>query len=240
MFSRRAWHEQPTKRERALKGLYRALVGIGLPLLLLIVLVNLLTAKPGEQPPPPELAAADVEGDVPLDGVWRLEEGWVGYRILEDLPRLRGKHEVVGRTEAVDGVLEIDGTSVVRAELHADLGRLRSDSERRDRVLYNRYLETGEYPDASFTLPEPLSLMGLPAPGEPTNLTIPGEVTLHGETRTEDVSLEILWTGARLHVVGRVHVVLADYGIRPPRIFGFRLVDYEGDIELHLEFLPAD
>jgi polyisoprenoid-binding protein YceI len=242
MLKKRAWHEQEPRGARALKGVLKALVGIGLPLAVVLAVITANTSKPAEQPPPPRLASAvgvSVDEGATLDGAWVLDDGWVGYRILEDLPRLRGKHEAVGRTHVVSGGLQIEGSTLHAGVVEADLDELTSDQEWRDRVLVHRYLETGEHPTASFRLTEPLTLIALPAAGEVVGLTVPGELTLHGVTRPVQAALDVLWTGGRLRMVGGLHVVLADHEIRPPRISGFRLVDPEGDIELDLTFVPA-
>lgn len=241
IFKKRAWHEQQPRGERALRGIGKAVLGIGVPLALLIALITALTAKPGEQPPPPELATADsIEEGASLTGAWTLSEGWVGYRILEDLPRLRGKHEAVGRTDTVEATVEIEGSKVADGRVLADLTQLTSDQASRDKVLEHRYLETGAYPEASFVFSGPFQLPSVPETGEVAHLTVTGELTLHGVTREEDVDLEVLWTGSELQVVGGLQVFLADYDIRPPRISGFRLVDDEADIEFDLTFTRQD
>lgn len=242
LFRKRAWHEQDRRGVRALKGLLKAVVGIGVPFALLVFFITANTAKPPEQPPPPALSGEQEAGAVTttLDGTWVVTgDSWVGYRILEDLPRLQGKHEAVGRTPAVDGTIVIDGTEVREASVDADLRELESDREWRERVLRGRYLHTDDHPRATFTLREPLRLLAVPEPGDLVQLTLPGELTLHGVTREVDVPVQARWDGDRLRVVGRFGIELADYDISPPRIYGFRLVDDHGDIEIDLSLERA-
>ncbi len=239
---RRSWHDpEPSGWRRALRGLLTAAVGIGIPLALFFVMGPAITPRPGPQPPPPELGRAAVEDPAgELDGSWTLdpEASWVGYRIQEELPRLRDLFDAVGRTDEVAGALEVSGAKVTAGWVEADLFQLESDSERRDRAIQVRYLESEQYPDARFELSERVGLLDTPEPGVPVEVPVVGELTLRETTRTVRPRLRARWDGERIRVVGALDVTLADYDIRAPRLPGFRNVEDEGVIEINLTFRP--
>lgn len=90
-----------------------------------------------------------------------------------------GAATAVGRTPAVTGSIELSGTTLSAAAFEADLTQLASDESRRDRAI-QRALETGTYPNATFTLAEPVDLGTLPAEGETVEVSAVGDLTVHG------------------------------------------------------------
>lgn len=191
-------------------------------------------------------AAPAADGaELELAGTWRVQaaapgdpqegEGtFAGYRIDEELAGV-GANTVTGRTDAVDGVVEIEDGRVVRAEVSVDVTSLRSDQDLRDRALATRGLEYEQFPSASFELTSPVRLdPDLLASGESTPAEAVGALTLHGRTNVVTIPLEAQLVGERLVVVGSTRVRLEDYGIEAPT--GFRVLDIAetGVVELQL------
>jgi len=169
-----------------------------------------------------------------------LENGtFVGYRVEEELAGV-GATTAVGRTAAVEGSLTIgsDGT-VPDATVEADVSQLESDQSFRDRAISNQGLETGRFPDAGFTLDEPLQLPEAALSGETVALPATGTLTLHGVDRQVTVDLEARLAGERIVVGGAIPVTMSDYDITPPSAQRVLSIADEGVAELQLFFERA-
>lgn len=179
---------------------------------------------------------AGTSGAVP-SGRWTVAAGSsLSYRVTEPLDVT-----VVGRTEAVQGDLdiEVDGPelSLTGGTVRADLRELRSDATARDTALRGRILETEEFPEAVFTLQGPVDLGPL-EPGEPTRVEVPGELTVRERTASESADLTARWDGAELRIVGSVDISLADYAVEVSRVAGVSTIDDDARIEVDLVIEP--
>lgn len=238
--------------------------GLRLTLLLGVAVVVVVIAGIGwyyfirdDAPPPLELSETTTteEGATPSasggsaspDGTWVVETGHagaddssvVGYRVNEKLASLPARSDAVGRTTAVEGTLAVDGTEITAVDITADLTELTSDSGRRDSTLRSRGLQTNDFPEATFTLTQPIELGGVPTTDEDITATATGDLTLHGVTQSVDVALDARWTGDRIEVVGNLPIAMAEYDIDPPNVAGFVDVDDNGEMEFQLFFVRA-
>lgn len=197
------------------------------------------TTLAGDEPPggaTTTTAAADVDGE------WTVQTGaevFVGYRIQELFAGETVKKTTAGRTPVIEGSMTVADGTVTAATFTADLTQLASDEERRDDRLRERGLQTDQFPDATFTLTEPIELGALPAVGDERSATAQGELLLHGVTRAVTVELTTRWNGDTIDVAGGAPIVLADYGIEPPDVAGILEVDDNGTFELQLTFVRA-
>ena len=204
----------------------------------------------GDTPPPVALSSpspssggsstgATASGDPA--GAWTLdpEASFVGYRVREQLASLPAPSDAVGRTTAVTGTLAIDGLEISAVDVTADLTQLRSDESRRDDRIRTSGLETDAFPEATFSLTEPIVFETEPADGETVEATATGDLTLHGVTRSVEIPIQARRTGDTIEVVGSLDIAFADYDITAPSFGGFVTVEDHGTIELQLSFVPA-
>lgn len=203
-----------------------------------------------DAPPPPSLAAASAAAaedstvtaaDQGIAGSWAVatsEETFAGYRVDEVLGGLN--RTAVGRTPAVTGTLVVSGTTVTEASFAADLTQLESDESRRDDRIRTLGLETDSFPEATFTLAEPVELAAAPSVGEPFAVTVVGDLTLHGVTQrvSLDLDAQLLDDGSAA-VAGTLPIVFADYGIEKPDVAGFVTTEDNGTLELQLTLTRA-
>ena len=96
-------------------------------------------------------------------------------------------------------------------------------------------METDAFPDATFTLTEPITFEAQPVDGETISAGATGELTLHGVTNTVCVPVEATLTHNAIQVRGSVGVAFADYDIQAPN-FGFVTTEDHGTIEFQLNF----
>lgn len=202
---------------------------------------------------------ADAEAAVgsATDGVWTVDPtigifgpeclevvcsaGFVGFRINEELAGV-GAKTVVGRTPAVDGILEIEGSRIVSAEIVADMTELLTDNPSRTAALRtaNGGLETERFPEASFVLAEPIELGETPVEGAAVRVDAVGDLTVHGTTQRVTIPLTAELQAGLIVVFGTLEdMVLADYGIPKPRAAVVLSVEEVAAMELQLFFSRA-
>ncbi len=178
-----------------------------------------------------------------LDGTWAIDTNvgggvvddgsYVGYRMQEELATI-GAKTAVGRTTALTGSLEFRGTSLVAASIVVDMTQLMSDDSRRDSQMERQALETTAFPEASFTLSEPVDLGTVPTPGAAFALEATGDLTLHGVSNRVTVPIDGQLVGDTVVVVGSLEILLADYDIDKPSAGIVLSVDDRGEMEFQL------
>ena len=187
------------------------------------------SAAPSSVPPSSPTSSSVVDAPSPpgpIDGVWIVNttigdfedfsSSYAGYRVGEELANI-GTTEAVGRTPMVSGSLEIDGSTVLAAEIEVDLPSIVSDRPRRD-GLVRQSLKADRFPTAKFVLKGPLEIGELPPEGEEVNLTASGDFSVHGVTRPVSVSLAAARQGDLIVVGGSFEIRFEDYEIVPPRV----------------------
>jgi len=178
-----------------------------------------------------------------LDGTWTidttvgdgvLDDGsYVGYRVQEELATI-GAKTAVGRTPALSGSFEFNGTSLSSATIEADLGQLTSDDSRRDGAIRRQALETDTFREASFVLTAPVDLGTAPGAGESFTVDATGDLTIHGVTRSVTVPIDGQLIGDTAVVVGRIEILFADYDIEKPTAGIVLSVNDLGEMEFQL------
>lgn len=161
---------------------------------------------------------------------------FVGFRIDEELAGI-GAKTVVGRSPGVTGSLVIEGTTIVSTELVVDMTQLITDDANRTNAIRTQAIETAAFPEARFTLTEPIELGGLPAEGEQIDVDATGELTIHGVTRTETIPLTAERAGDVIVVFGQLGpILLADYDIDEPTAAVVLSVEDNAIMELQVFF----
>ena len=92
-----------------------------------------------------------------------------------------------------------------------------SDKDRREieRTTRDEVLETGKFPEITYDCPASrISAIG------PMQLTLTGDLTLHGVTRPQTVSARVYQSGGTLRAQGEATVRQSDYGIRLVSVAG--------------------
>jgi polyisoprenoid-binding protein YceI len=163
---------------------------------------------------------------------------FVGYRVRETLANI-GATEAVGRTPDVTGTITVEGTTIAAAEFTADLSTLESDDNRRDGQLRQQALETSQLPTATFTLTAPVELGSEPADGATVDVTATGDLTLHGVTKSVEVTLQARVSGGVVTIAGSLPIVFADFGIQKPESMMVLSVEDNGVMELQLQLTRA-
>jgi len=191
---------------------------------------------------PAALTAAPAAGVEPVsgtvDGRWTVAAGSrAGYRVEEVLA---GQDTTaVGRTEAVTGGLTVDGGTVTAGSFTVDLTKVTSDQDRRDAQFQTRIMDTATYPEATFTLTEPLELGPLAQAAGTQQVEAPGTLELHGAQKATTADLTVTRSGSTVQVSGQVPVVFADHGIDNPSFGSFVKTGDSGTVEVLLTLEKA-
>lgn len=171
----------------------------------------------GCDPAPCEASTVDS-----IDGSWTVvaDESDTSLVITETIGGV-ADHQVEGNT-AVDGTVTIADSSVTEATFTADMTTLEFtdappgfDVANRARAMENTGLDTGEFPEATFTLTAPIELGDDVGSGEETTAEAAGDLTLHGVTKPITFEVTVVADGERFKVTPTefIPIVLEDYGM---------------------------
>ena len=134
----------------------------------------------------------------------------------------------VGAATGVSGEIVLDLAQPERGAVRnvvIDLRRLTSDSERRDRALRERFLESRRHPYARL---DSASLSGIPRPippGRPFPFQLVGDLTVHGVARRTQWRGQATLSGDTLRGQATTRVAMTDFDIEVPRFLWLRVAD---------------
>jgi polyisoprenoid-binding protein YceI len=192
---------------------------------------------------------AETASTVGVEGTWTVdtETGefdyesatgtFAGFRIQEELASI-GSATAVGRTGDVAGTITIEGDTLVAAEFTVDMSTITTNESRRDDRVQSA-LETGQFPTATFTLTEPVSLGAAATTGEPVSVSAPGDLTIHGVTNQVTFALDAQLVGDTIVVVGSTDTLFSDYNVQVPDSQVVLSVEDHGVVEMQLLLVRA-
>jgi polyisoprenoid-binding protein YceI len=171
-----------------------------------------------------------------LPGTWSIATGSeVGYRVREKLASLSADSDAVGRTSGITGTATVTANgstmSVTAAAFTVDMTSLASDRQMRDNRLRRDGIETDSFPTSTFTLTQAVALPAEAIAGAQVSVTLHGDLTLHGVTKTVDVPAQAQLNGSVIQVAGSLAFPFSDYNINAPNIGGFVSVEDHGTLE---------
>lgn len=195
---------------------------------------------PSTEPGTATASIASVDGAVA--GTWTVTDGSLaGYRVRERLASLSAESDAVGRTSDVSGSITIESdaqsTTLTGGTLTVDTTTIASDESRRDNRLRSEGLQTDSFPTASFAITQPVEIPAAALAGTATDLTLVGDLTLHGVTKTVSIPAQARLADGTIQVAGSVSFALADFDIVAPNIGGFIIsIADEGALEFQVNF----
>ncbi|MFF1878011.1 YceI family protein [Leifsonia sp. NPDC058230] len=167
-----------------------------------------------------------------LSGTWKVgADSFAGYRLKEVLNGV--DVTVTGRTSKVSGDLTVDGLTLTQAKVTVEVGSIATDEPARDAYFRSSALQTDKFPQATFTLTQPVTATGTPKPGDVQTLQATGELSLHGVTKPVTVELQVGLNGNAGQLSGSIPITFADFGVDAPDL-GFVTVEKTGSVEFLL------
>lgn len=141
---------------------------------------------------------------------------------------------ITASNRSASGILDIkDRDFVVRIPMRTFVG---FNSSLQQEHFYENYLETEVWPNALFE-GRIIEAADLSAPGS-YSVRAKGRFTLHGIARERIIPCDVVVTPDGLRVTGRFDVLLADHGIRIPRVVQQKLAALV-NVKLDLLFVPS-
>jgi polyisoprenoid-binding protein YceI len=188
-------------------------------------------------------SSAAAEGAVA--GTWSVTTGSeAGYRVREQLANLPAESDAIGRTSDVTGSITVvdaaDGAQLTAGEILIDTTTIASNESRRDNRLRTEGLQTDQFPTATFKLTQPIDVPAAAVAGTATDVTLVGDLTLHGVTRSVEIPTQAVLTNGQIQVAGSLTFPLADFEITAPNVGGFIIsIADEGALEFVVVFAKA-
>ena len=175
--------------------------------------------------------------DDDVAGTWTVTTGSeAGYRVREQLANLPAESDAVGRTNDVTGSITLvaagDGAQLTEGTIEIDTTTIASDEDRRDNRMRSEGLQTDQFPTATFVITSPVDIPAAALAGSATDVTLVGDLTLHGVTKSVEIPAQAQLVDGQIQVAGALTVPLADFDIVAPNVGGFIVsIDDEGALE---------
>ena len=198
------------------------------------------SADPGTSSMP--AAAGPSVATTGVAGTWNATTGSeAGYRVREQLANLPAESDAVGRTSDVTGSITLetagDGARLTAGSLTVNTQTIASDESRRDNRLRSEGLQTDQYPTATFAVTQPVDVPAAALAGTPTDVTLTGDLTLHGVTKSVQIPAQAQLVNGTIQVAGSITFPLSDYQITAPNVGGFILsIADQGTLEFLVTF----
>ena len=179
-----------------------------------------------------------------IPGSWSIAaDSVVGYRVREKLASLSAESDAVGRTSSITGNATIASSggslNVTAADFSVDMTSLASDRQMRDNRLRSDGVQTDSFPTSTFKLTSPVAIPAAALSGAQVDVTLHGDLTLHGVTKTVDIPAKAQVNGSLIQVLGTLTFPFSDYGINAPNIGGFVSVQDQGTLEFQVNLAKA-
>jgi polyisoprenoid-binding protein YceI len=146
----------------------------------------------------------------------------VSYSVYEDLVlENKPNNLAVGTTHTEQGAFSIrTGADPLVASMNVsvDLTTLQTDSAQRDHFVQQNYLQTDQYPTATFVSTCASNLPTNYVDGETAHFQITGNLTLHGKTNKEVFDVQGKLVGTTTTGVATSTIYMTDFGIQPPNL----------------------
>ncbi|HSD82946.1 MAG TPA: YceI family protein, partial [Anaerolineae bacterium] len=147
----------------------------------------------------------------------------------------------VGRTKGIAGEVLVDFANPANSQIGTiviDISQFKSDEGRRDNFIRNNFLQSAQYPQATF---KPTKIEGLPAsvkPGDSLTLKVTGELTVKETTKAVTFDVTLKADQDKVTGTATTEVLLSDFGVGPIQL---AMLQTEDKAKLAFEFvaLPA-
>jgi polyisoprenoid-binding protein YceI len=142
------------------------------------------------------------------------------YRARETFVNQPGPAEAVGRTQDLEGELQLESDGLLRGRIlsmRIDLRTLTSDQARRDSFIRQNTLRTDQFPYAEFRSTETAG-PAVMRPGEEATFQIPGLMTVKGNDHPIVWDARARLDGDTITGTASARVKLTDFGLEPPRL----------------------
>jgi polyisoprenoid-binding protein YceI len=190
--------------------------------------------------PPATAAAAPAAGAAV---VYRIDpaQSEAHYEVSETFFQGNRLNLAIGRTKGIAGEVLVDFANPANSQIGTiviDVSQLTSDEGRRDNFIRYNFLQSAQYPQATF---KPTKIEGLPATvkaGDQITFKVTGDLTV--KQTTKPVTFDVTLTASQDKLTGTAttQIALSDFGVGPIQI---AMLQTEDKAKLVFDFvaLPA-
>ncbi|GCE50362.1 polyisoprenoid-binding protein YceI [Thermosporothrix hazakensis] len=150
------------------------------------------------------------------------------YEVQEQFLEQNLPTTAIGKTNSVEGGFLIqrgDKPIINDMKITIDLRTLKSDQERRDNALRQRWLESNTYPYATFVAKNVQTLPAGATEGKTLTFPITGDLTIRNVTRQETFQVTGKLEGDTITGKATTKILMKNYNFEPPSIAGFLTVE---------------
>lgn len=157
------------------------------------------------------------------------------------LGKALGLANAVGVTNAVEGeftLLPSTPPQVTSGQFQVDISTLKSDDNRRDNRIRERWLESSRYPTATFV---PSAIQDFPADaaeGQPFSFKLAGNMTIREATKPVVFDVTATLQGDTLSGTAQTELLMSDFGFEAPEMPG--LLKVMDAVTVRLEFVAVE
>lgn len=147
----------------------------------------------------------------------------------------------IGVTTQVSGDIIIDLEKPPNSSLGAitaDINQFKSDSNRRDNALRDRFIESARYPTVTFVATEIKGLPDTYQEGQEVQLQISGDLTIRETTRTVEFQTMVKLENGTLSGLATTTILMSDFGFGPIDIAGILKTEDEALVTLNFVAKP--
>jgi polyisoprenoid-binding protein YceI len=199
-------------------------------------------ASPTSAPPPAAPASTSLAGTAREgETVYKIiaNESKVQYEVAETFLNQSNRLNVaVGTSQAVEGSIFGNPKKPSASRLGVitvDISQFKSDSDRRDNMIRQRFLESQRYPTATFT---PAKIDGLPdsyTSGETYSFKVIGDLKVHETTRPVTFEVSAKLAGTDLTGSATTTLLMSDFGVGPISLAG--ILNTEDKVKVTFNFV---
>jgi polyisoprenoid-binding protein YceI len=151
-------------------------------------------------------------------------------------------HTVRGRAPMFQGTVDAepagDGKWVIRSRIAVAAEAMVTGSNRRDRTMREKVLETGKFPEIVFETTSVEADLGKLQPGQNFSAQVAGELTAHGKALAVQLPVDVSVFADQVVLAGSFPLHWKQYGMNDPS-FGVVKVKEPMTVSFRLRALPA-
>ncbi len=161
------------------------------------------------------------------------------YEVSETFFQGNRLNLAIGRTKGIAGDVLVDFADPANSQIGTiviDVSQLTSDQSRRDNFIRNNFLQSAQYPQATF---KPTQIEGLPAsvkPGDQLTLKVTGDLTVKHTTKSVTFDVTLTANQDKLTGTATTQVLLSDFGVGPIQI---AMLQTEDQAKLVFDFVAV-
>jgi polyisoprenoid-binding protein YceI len=164
------------------------------------------------------------------------EQSEASYRARETFVSQSAPSDAIGRTNAIQGEIQLESDGVLRGQITSmqiDLRTLVSDDARRDSFLRQNTLKTDQFPFVEFRSTDTAGVL-LYRPGEEAVFHLPGLLTVKGTDRPIVWEVHAKLDGDTITGTASTRVKLTELGLEPPRL---AILSVEDEMTLQIDLV---